>query len=98
MGGFFPAELKFAGFDAVVVKGKAAKPVYLWIKDGQAEMRDAAKYWGMGTGELEDAMEADLGDDKIQLMAIGRAGENLVKYACSSTWPPAPPAAPGWAR
>ena len=52
VGGFFPAELKFAGFDAVVIKGKAAAPVYLWIEDGRAELRDAAAYWGMGTGEL----------------------------------------------
>lgn len=83
VGGFFPAELKFAGFDAVVVKGASDKPVYLYIKDGVAEIRDASTYWGMGTGELQDAMEADLGDDKIQLMAIGPAGENLVKYACT---------------
>lgn len=82
VGGFFPAELKFAGFDAIVVKGASEKPVYLYVHDGTAEIRDATKYWGMGTGELQDAMEADLGDDKIQLMAIGQAGENLVKYAC----------------
>jgi aldehyde:ferredoxin oxidoreductase len=82
VGGFFPAELKFAGFDAVVVKGASPTPVYLYIKDGIAEIRDATKYWGMGTGELQDTMEADLDDDKLQLMAIGQAGENLVKYAC----------------
>src|SRR5215217_6036627 len=82
VGGFFPAELKFAGFDAIVVKGASATPVYLYIKDDVAEIRDATKYWGMGTGDLQDTIEADLSDDKLQLMAIGQAGENLVKYAC----------------
>lgn len=82
VGGFFPAELKFAGFDAIVVKGKAVRPTYLWLEDGTVELRDATAYWGLGTGELQDQVEADLGDNKIQLMAIGQAGENLVRYAC----------------
>ena len=82
VGGFFPAELKFAGFDAVVIKGASPTPVYLYINNGVAEIRDASKYWGMGTGELQDTMEAELEDGRIQLMAIGQAGENLVKYAC----------------
>ena len=51
-----------AGFDAVVVKGKAPYPVYLWIKDGQYELRDASRYWGMGTGTFEDTIQAELGD------------------------------------
>lgn len=82
VGGFFPAELKFAGFDAIVVKGKAEHPTYLWIEDGKVELRDASAYWGLGTGDLQERVESDLGDNKIQLMAIGQAGENLVKYAC----------------
>jgi aldehyde:ferredoxin oxidoreductase len=86
VGGFFPAELKFAGYDAVVVLGKSAKPVYLHIKDGEAELRDASKYWGMGTGEMEDTLFADLGDSKYQTMAIGAAGENLVHHACIVTY------------
>lgn len=86
VGGFFPAELKFAGYDAVVVKGKSAKPVYLHVKDGEAELRDASKYWGMGTGDLEDALAADLDSKKYQTMAIGLAGENLVKTACIVTY------------
>src|SRR4051794_10047237 len=73
VGGFFPAELKMAGFDAVVVKGKSRSPVYLWIKDGQYELRDASSYWGMGTGAFEDAIMAELGDNKLQTMTIGRA-------------------------
>ena len=82
VGGFFPAELKFAGFDAVVVKGKSETPVSIVIKDGKAELQDATKYWGMGTGDLQDAVEADMDDNKVQLMAIGPAGENQVKFAC----------------
>jgi aldehyde:ferredoxin oxidoreductase len=82
VGGFFPAELKFAGFDAIVVKGRAERPVSIVVRDGQASIEDATKYWGMGTGDLQDAVEADMGDDKVQLMAIGPGGENLVKYAC----------------
>ncbi len=86
VGGFFPAELKMAGFDAVVIKGKSPKPVYLWIKNGEYELRDASAYWGMQTGEFEDRIMADLGDSKLQTMTIGRAGENLVKYACPVTF------------
>src|SRR5215204_6339500 len=78
VGGFFPAELKFAGFDAVVIKGASPTPVYLYIKDGVAEIRDATKYWGMGTGELQDTMEADLGDSKKQLKAIVCRGTGKV--------------------
>lgn len=81
VGGFFPAELKFAGYDALVFTGASAKPVYLWIEDDKVELRDAAKYWGMGTGDMEDAMHADLGDPKAQIIGIGLGGENLVKYA-----------------
>ena len=61
-GGFWPAKLKFAGFDAVIIKGKAAKPVYLWIDDGQAELRDAARLWGKTTGDAEAAIREELGD------------------------------------
>ena len=86
VGGFFPAELKMAGFDAVVIKGKSPRPVYLWIKNGEYELRDASAYWGMQTGEFEDKIMADLGDSKLQTMTIGRAGENLVKYACPVTF------------
>jgi aldehyde:ferredoxin oxidoreductase len=80
-GGFFPAELKFAGFDAVVIHGKAEKPVYLWIHDGQAELREAAHLWGKITGEVDDILKAELGDPKIQVLQTGIAGENMVRYA-----------------
>ncbi len=80
-GGFFPAELKAAGFDAIVIKGKALKPVYLWIRDGQYELRDASHLWGKITGEAEAAIRDELGDDKIEVLQIGPAGERRVRFA-----------------
>src|SRR3989304_4808095 len=55
-GGFWPAELKFAGFDAIVIRGKSPRPVYLWIHDGEYELRDATHLWGKVTGEAEAAI------------------------------------------
>ncbi|MCR4406475.1 MAG: aldehyde ferredoxin oxidoreductase family protein [Anaerolineae bacterium] len=81
-GGFWPAEAKFAGFDAFIIRGRATKPVYLWVHDGQAELRDAAHLWSKVTGEAEAAIREELGDSKIQVLQIGPAGEKLVRYAC----------------
>jgi len=81
-GGFWPAELKFAGFDAIVVKGKSPKPVYLWLHDGEAELRDATHLWGKDTGDTEDMLKKELDEPKLQVLQIGPGGENLVKYAC----------------
>jgi aldehyde:ferredoxin oxidoreductase len=80
-GGFWPAELKFAGFDAIVIRGKAEKPVYLWIHDGEYELRDASALWGRITGEAEAAIKQDLGDEKIEVLQVGPAGENGVRFA-----------------
>jgi len=80
-GGFFPAELKFAGFDAIVIKGEAEKPVYLWINEGSYELRDASHLWGKITGEAESAIKEELSDEKIEIMQIGPAGENGVRFA-----------------
>lgn len=80
-GGFWPAELKFAGFDAIVVKGAARKPVYLWVKDGAVEFRPAAHLWGRITGDAEDAIKAELDDEKIEVLQIGPAGEQQVRFA-----------------
>ena len=80
-GGFFPAELKFAGFDGIVIYGKAETPVYLWIHNGEAELRDAAHLWGLGAWETETRLRADLADDKVEVACIGPAGERLVKFA-----------------
>ena len=80
-GGFFPAELKFAGFDAIVIKGKAEKPVYLWIHEGNYELRDAAHLWGKITGEAEMSIKEELGDNKVEVLQIGPAGEKGVRFA-----------------
>ena len=80
-GGFWPAKLKFAGFDAVIIKGKAAKPVYLWIDEGKAELRDASHLWGKITGEAEAAIRDELGDAKIEVLQIGPGGEKMVRFA-----------------
>ena len=66
-GGFTAAELKFAGFDAVVVTGKAAKPVYLWIHNGECEIRDASHVWGMLTADAEEAICKEHGDKRDQV-------------------------------
>jgi aldehyde:ferredoxin oxidoreductase len=83
-GGYWPAELKFAGYDAIIIEGAAYKhaPVYLWIKDGKAELRDASALWGKNFWETTDMIQKELGDDKIKVAGIGRAGEKLVKMAC----------------
>ena len=80
-GGFFPAEMKFAGFDAIVIRGKAEKPVYLWIKDGKVEFRDAAHLMGKPTGEVDDILKEELDDKRIEILQMGVAGENLVRFA-----------------
>jgi aldehyde:ferredoxin oxidoreductase len=80
-GGFFGAELKRAGWDAVIVEGVSAKPVYLWIKDEHVEIRDAAEIWGKPTLEAQDIIREELGDKNIRTAQCGIAGENLVRYA-----------------
>src|SRR6266849_5555606 len=81
-GGYWGAELKRAGWDAIVFHGASPTPVYLWINDGVVEIRDAAHLWGRITGEVEDAILAELGDLRIRVAQIGPAGENLVRFAC----------------
>jgi aldehyde:ferredoxin oxidoreductase len=81
-GGFWGAELKRAGWDALVFHGVSATPVYLWINDGAVEFRDASHLWGKITGDAEEAIIHELGDPRIKVAQIGPAGENLVRYAC----------------
>ena len=81
-GGWWAPELKWAGFDAIVVKGKSKKPVYLWIKNGDVEIREASHLWGKNIGDTEDLIQQELKDTKIRVSGIGPGGENLVKYAC----------------
>ncbi len=82
VGGFFGAELKRAGFDAIVINGKAAKPVYLWIHNGQVKIRSAASIWGTTTLECMQKVRAEVGEKAARIAAIGPSGEKLVRYAC----------------
>jgi len=81
-GGSFGARLKFAGYDGIVIRGRASKPLYLSINDGSAELLDAAHLWGKNTEDVERILKEDLGDDKITVCSIGLAGENLVRFSC----------------
>jgi len=81
MGGFFAPELAWAGFHHLVIKGKAEKPVYLWINNGKIEIRDAQHLWGKTTTETQWAIREELGDEDIKSLVIGPAGENLVRFA-----------------
>lgn len=81
-GGFFPAEMKFAGFDGIVVTGRADSPVYLWLHDGAAELRDAGHLWGKTTTEVDAILKSELNDDKIEVAQCGPAGEKLARLAC----------------
>lgn len=79
--GYWGAELKRAGFDAIVVDGKASSPVYIWVHDGGAAIRDASHLWGLPTKETQAAMREELGDRLVRTALIGPAGENLVRFA-----------------
>ncbi len=80
-GGFFPAEMKGAGFDGLVIRGQAQTPVYLYLHDGQAELRDASHLWGKTTSEVDDLLKQELGDDKIEIAQCGIAGERMARVA-----------------
>ena len=80
-GGFFGPELKFAGYDQLIIEGQADHPVYLWIKDDQIESRDARHLWGHDVWETTVALQQELGDTEAQVAAIGQAAENGVSFA-----------------
>lgn len=80
-GGFWGPELKMAGFEAIVVNGKSPKPVYIWIQDGEVEIRPADHLWGLKTAQAQEVIRNELGDEKIRVLQIGPAGENLVRFA-----------------
>lgn len=83
IGGHFAPELKYAGYDAVIIEGKAKAPVYLYIEDDKVELRSATELWGKGAHETEHIITETLGD--FITMAIGQAGENLLPMACISS-------------
>jgi len=81
-GGYFGAEMKFAGWDMVIFEGKSPKPVYLSIEDDKAELRDAAHLWGKTVWQTEEIIKKSHQDPQTRVASIGRAGENGVLYAC----------------
>jgi aldehyde:ferredoxin oxidoreductase len=83
MGGHFGPALKYAGYDVLVLTGRASTPSYLFIDDEQVEIRPAESYWGMGALSCEARLKKDLGED-FQILTIGPAGENRVRFACIS--------------
>ena len=80
-GGFFPAEMKFAGFDGIIVRDRAARPVYLWLHDGQVGIREADHLWGKTTSQVDEILKDELGDNKIEIAQCGPSGEKLVRLA-----------------
>jgi aldehyde:ferredoxin oxidoreductase len=80
-GGFFPVEFKFSGFDAVIVTGRAERPVYLWLENGHYELRPAEHLWGRSTGDVQAQLRSDLGDRRIEVLQCGIAGEKGVRFA-----------------
>lgn len=82
VGGHLGAELKYSGYDYLVIQGAAKDPVYLWIDDGQVEIRDARHLWGLGTRDTDRLLKEELGDDEIEIGLIGPAGENKVLFSC----------------
>ncbi len=81
MGGFFAPELKYAGYDKIILSGKSEELVYLWINNGKVELRDASHLKGLGATETSEAIRKELDDPDIQVAAIGLAGENRVFFA-----------------
>ena len=80
-GGIFGPKLKFAGYDFIAIRGRSEKPVYLHIKDGYAELRDASHLWGKNVHETTDILLRDLAEPDASVACIGQAGENQVRFA-----------------
>ena len=85
VGGHFGAELRAAGFQSVLIRGRAARPAVLWLHGGQAEIRDAGDLWGQDAWATQDHLRETLGEARAKIMAIGPGGENGVRYACIMT-------------
>ncbi len=80
-GGNFAPEIKYAGFDGVVIEGKSEKPVYLFVTNTVQELRDASHVWGEPTFKAQELLKADVGDEAVQIAVIGPAGEKMVKFS-----------------
>jgi aldehyde:ferredoxin oxidoreductase len=82
VGEHWGAQLKRAGFDALIIEGRAKDPVYLWIHDNEVEIKDARHLWGHNTKETQEKIRSEVGEPKARVAMIGPGGENLVRYAC----------------
>jgi aldehyde:ferredoxin oxidoreductase len=82
-GGYFAAELRYAGFDRLIIHGKSEKPCYLYVSDNKIEIKDGQDYWGLDTTDVQQALRKDLG--YCEVACCGVAGENLVRFACVRT-------------
>jgi len=80
-GGHFAAELKYAGYDGVVIEGASKDPVYLFVHNEHVELRDASRIWGERTDVAQQLLKGDIGEEEVQLAVIGPAGERLVRFA-----------------
>lgn len=85
MGGYWAPELKYAGYDSIVIKGTASKPVYIAINNEKVEIKDASHIWGMDTYRTQDAIQQELGDPEVEVACIGPGGENLIAYGSIQT-------------
>lgn len=83
-GGHFAPQIKRAGYDGIIITGRASSPTYISIIDGKVQFHDASHLWGMNTRETEDAVVEEIGQPEAKVMTIGPAGENMVKFACIS--------------
>jgi aldehyde:ferredoxin oxidoreductase len=81
-GGFFPAQMKKNGYDAIIFRGKSKSPVYLYIDGENVNLHDASFVWGKVTGEAEKLIKQKMNDEQLEIAQIGPAGEHMVKYAC----------------
>ncbi len=84
-GAYWGPELKYAGYDHLFIRGKADRPVYLWIENDRVEFRDAGHLWGKDTYETQRLIKDELGDPDVKVVCIGPAGEKLVRFACLLT-------------
>ena len=80
-GGHWGPELKYAGYDFLILRGKADKPVYVEIQDNEVHIRDASDIWGLNVWETTASIRRKMKDPKVQVLAIGQAGEKLVRFA-----------------
>lgn len=85
VGGSIAGEIKYAGYDAIILEGQAEKPVYVYVKNDEVEIRDADHLWGKDVYETQQSLRGELEDERIKVIGIGPAGENLVKFACLTT-------------